>query len=56
VRYPESVLRWRLIYLFFRGLPLAWRADRAYPIPHAARSRSCSEAPSSTSPDASARR
>ena len=22
LRYPESVLQWRLIYLFFRNLPL----------------------------------
>jgi glycosyltransferase involved in cell wall biosynthesis len=56
VRYPESVLRWRLIYVFFRGLPLAWRADRTYPAALPARSRSCSKAPSSTSSDASAPR
>ena len=28
---PRAVLRWRLIYLFFRGLPLPWRAARPHP-------------------------
>jgi glycosyltransferase involved in cell wall biosynthesis len=56
LRYPETVLRWRLIYIFFRGLPLPWRAARPATLPDPARSPPCSEAPSFTWPGASARR
>jgi glycosyltransferase involved in cell wall biosynthesis len=56
LRYPESLLRWRLIYVFLRGLPLAWRTEQTVTGSDRTRPPSCSRAPSSISSDGPARR